>query len=63
MDGEKVCTFRDRITELVNTSGKTQPAIAADFGVAKQTISAWVTGQNSPKLPIVFALSYCHLCL
>ena len=58
MTGTKVSTFRERIAELVNESGQTQTAIAADFGIAKQTISAWVTGQNSPRLPIVYALSY-----
>jgi len=58
MTGTKVSTFQERITELVNSSGRTQTAIASDFGVSKQTISAWVTGQNSPRLPIVYALSY-----
>ena len=58
MTGLKVSTFQERITELVNSSGRTQTAIAAEFGVSKQTISAWVTGQNSPRMPIVFALSY-----
>ena len=58
MTGLKVSTFQERITDLVNSSGRTQTAIAAEFGVSKQTISAWITGQNSPRMPIVFALSY-----
>lgn len=58
MTGKKVSTFRERITELISSSGKSQTAIAADFGIAKQTLSAWVTGQNSPRTPIVYALSY-----
>lgn len=58
MSGKKISTFQERIAELVEESGKTQTAIARDFGVSKQTISAWVTGANSPRLPIVYALSY-----
>lgn len=57
MAGEKVSTFRERIAELVESSGRTQTAIAADFGISKQTLSAWITGQNSPRTPIVYALS------
>ena len=57
MTGIKVSSFQERITELIRESGKSQAAIAADFGIAKQTISAWVTGQNSPRQPIVYALS------
>ena len=58
MTGKKVSCFRERITELISSSGKSQSAIAADFGIARQTLSAWVTGQNSPRTPIVYALSY-----
>ncbi len=58
MTGQKVTTFQQRITELISISGKSQSAIASDFGIAKQTLSAWVTGQNSPRPPIIYALSY-----
>lgn len=57
MTGMKVSSFQARITELIQESGKSQAAIASDFGIAKQTISAWVHGQNSPRQPIVYALS------
>lgn len=53
----KVSTFRDRFTELVNSSPKSRTTIAREFNVAKQTISAWVTGQSSPRLPVVAALA------
>ena len=56
-NGKKVATFRDRITELVETSSKSQTDIAADIGISKQTISAWITGQNSPRKPTVAALA------
>lgn len=58
MSGERISTFRERIAELVESSGRTQTAIAADFGISKQTLSAWITGQNSPRTPIVYALSF-----
>lgn len=62
MSGKKVCSFQDRIAELVASSGKSQSALAADFGVAKQTLSAWITGQNSPRAPVVSALAeYFHV--
>ena len=57
MTGKKVATFRERITELVESSPKSRTDIAAEFGVAKQTLSAWLTGQNSPRLPVVVALA------
>ncbi len=53
----KVSTFRERFTELINDSPKSQAAIASEFGVAKQTISAWITGQSSPRLPVVSSLA------
>lgn len=58
MIAEKITDFQHRIAELIASSGLSQSAIAADFGIAKQTLSAWVTGQNSPRAPIIYALSY-----
>lgn len=58
MTGKKVSNFSERIAQLIESTGKTQTAVARDFGVSKQTISAWITGQNSPRIPIVYALSY-----
>lgn len=57
MTGKKVATFRERLNELVESSPKSRTMIAQEFGVAKQTISAWLTGQNSPRLPVVAALA------
>lgn len=50
-------TFRERFTDLVSSSGKSQSAIADEFHVAKQTISAWITGQSSPRSPVLSALA------
>ena len=57
MNGKKVATFTERFNELIESSPKSRTAIAQEFGVAKQTISAWLTGQNSPRLPVVAALA------
>ena len=57
MSGMKVATFRERLIDLVSSSGKSQSTIADEFGVAKQTISAWITGQSSPRAPVLSALS------
>lgn len=56
-NGKKVATFRDRIKELVETSAKSQTDIASDIGISKQALSAWITGQNSPRKPTVAALA------
>lgn len=58
MTNRKVATFQERLAQLVEESGRSQSYIASDFGVAKQTISAWIVGKNSPRQPIVYALSY-----
>lgn len=57
MTGKKVSSFRERFTELLESSPKSRTAIADEFGVAKQTISAWATGQTSPRLPVANSLA------
>lgn len=57
MTGKKVSNFRDRFCELIESCPKSRTQISQEFGVAKQTISAWITGQSSPRLPVVTALS------
>lgn len=57
MEGKKVATFQERFSDLIDSSTKSRTAIAAEFGVAKQTISAWTTGQSSPRLPVVSSLA------
>lgn len=57
MSGKKISNFRDRFNELIESSTKSRTVIAQEFGVAKQTISAWITGQSSPRLPVASALA------
>lgn len=57
LSGERVSTFRERFVELIESSPKSRTSIANEFGVAKQTVSAWITGQSSPRLPVVSALA------
>ena len=52
MAGEKVSSFQQRFSELVNSDSRSRSSISSDLGVAKQTISAWITGQTSPRLPM-----------
>ena len=53
----KVSTFQERFNELLNQTPKSRTTIAEEFGVAKQTISAWATGQSSPRTPVVSSLA------
>lgn len=57
MSGAKICSFKERLVQLIESSGKSQSSIASDFGISKQTLSAWLTGQNSPRIPTITALS------
>ena len=62
MTGEKVALFQERIKELIQSSPKSQTALASEIGVAKQTISAWITGQTSPRSPmVVYLADYFHV--
>ena len=54
---EKVATFQERFNELLNSTTKSRSTIADEFHVAKQTISAWATGQSSPRTPVVSSLA------
>ena len=53
----KVATFQERFNELLDLSPKSRSTIAKEFGVAKQTISAWATGQSSPRTPVATSLA------
>lgn len=56
-NGLKVASFRERLTELVESSEKSKTDIADDLGIAKQTLSAWITGQNSPRRPMTLVIA------
>lgn len=57
MTGKLVSDFRERFNELLDSSPKSRTVIAEEFGVAKQTISAWATGQSSPRIPVANSLA------
>lgn len=56
----KVSTFTERFNELVAdlaAHGIQRAEVAKRLGVSKQTISAWVTGERSPKRPTIVAIA------
>ena len=57
VNDKKVASFRERVVELVDSCPKSQTQISQEFGVAKQTISAWYNGKSSPKLPTATSLA------
>lgn len=55
--GIKVSTFRERFFQLCEESQKSATAIAKDLHVSKPTISAWKSGDRSPKQPTVITIA------
>lgn len=54
-------TFHERISSLVNESNKSLTDISNDLGIAKQTLSAWCTGQRKPKpITLSHVANYFH---
>ena len=51
--GQKITTFRDRLSELCEESPLNATALADGLHVSKQTLSAWRSGERSPKMPTV----------
>lgn len=63
MTGGKVSTFTKRFIELVDdlvAHGVDRSEIAKQLGVSKQTISAWYTGERSPKRPTVAGIAQAY---
>jgi transcriptional regulator with XRE-family HTH domain len=50
-----------RLKEARSAAGLTQRAVAADFGISRQAVSAWERGQNLPTLMELrhLAVLYC----
>ena len=55
--GLKVATFQDRFTELAGENEQTVTALAKELHVSRQTVSAWISGDRSPKEPTIIAIS------
>jgi len=53
----KITTFNDRFDTLCSESSLNDIQIAQRLGVSKQTISAWRSGQRSPKQPTIRTIS------
>ena len=58
LNGNKISTFQERFSLLVNGSPKTASQIAASLHVAKQTVSMWLSGARSPKTPTIETIAY-----
>ena len=48
---ELVSDFKTRLKEALEEKGKNYTDFAKELGVSKQTISAWLKGERSPKSP------------
>jgi len=53
----KIATSQQRLNELFDSDPRNDTAIAADLGVAKQTLSAWRSGTRSPKKTVLIRIA------
>jgi len=51
--GQKITTFKERLTDLCYTSAQNDTEIAKSLNISKQTLSAWKCGTRSPKQPTI----------
>ena len=52
-----MATFATRLKELRGKSGLSQPQLAQEIGVTKQTISLWERGPRRPDFPTMESLA------
>ena len=57
MNGNKIATFQQRLIEVVSEKPLSNSAIAKEIGISKQTLSAWLAGERSPKKPTINAIA------
>lgn len=50
---ERVTTFKERFSDLIAEQPFNATELSKLLGVSRQTISAWKTGERSPKMPTV----------
>lgn len=55
--GTKIATFRERFSQLCEESPMSATAIAKALHVSKPTISAWKSGDRSPKQPTIITIA------
>lgn len=53
----KVTTFKERFTDICKESGLSSSRLAKDLHISRQTISAWQTGERSPKEPTIITVA------
>lgn len=53
----KTTTNQERLNELFDEDPRNDTAIAAEFGVSKQSVSAWRSGLRSPKKKMLIAIA------
>lgn len=54
---QKVTTFKERLNDICDETGRPDVEIAFDMRVSKQTLSAWKLGNRSPREPMIIALA------
>lgn len=55
--GSKIATFRERFSELCDSSPMNDSAIANGLNVSRQTVCSWRAGTRSPKRPMVISIA------
>ena len=55
--GEKVSTFQERFSQLVEESGKSLLQLSKELHISNQALSTWRTGIRSPKEPTIIAVA------
>ena len=53
----KIATNKDRLNELFDADPRNDTAIAEQFGVSKQAVSAWRNGTRSPKKTVLVEIA------
>ena len=55
--GEKVSTFQERFSQLVEESGMSLLKLSKELHISNQALSTWRTGVRSPKEPTIVAVA------
>ena len=53
----KIASNKDRLIELFDADPRNDTAIAEQFGVSKQAVSAWRNGTRSPKKTVLIEIA------
>ncbi len=53
----KIATNKERLIELFDADPRNDTAIAEQFGVSKQAVSAWRNGTRSPKKTVLIEIA------